>query len=109
MRRPPTRSPSTPNMGAARVPRNCAEPKRVSSSTEPVCTITYQPRMSVSISNAQEVRRSAGAWQARVRGARDLVMVRVVLTLERADLLVQVGRHALALEREAEGVVGARG
>src|SRR6266481_2622016 len=36
--------------------------------------------------------------QARVGRARDLVVVGIVLALERPDLLVQVGRHALALE-----------
>jgi hypothetical protein len=29
--------------------------------------MTYQPRMSVSISNAQEVRRSAGSWKRKLR------------------------------------------
>ena len=58
--RPPSRSPSTPNIGAASVPSSCNEPNVVSSRTEPVCTMTYQPRMSVSISNAQDIRRSAG-------------------------------------------------
>ncbi len=62
MSRGPTRSPSTPNMGASSVPRNWSEPKTVSSTTEPVWTITYQPRMMVSISEAQEVSRSAGHW-----------------------------------------------
>src|SRR5687767_6121668 len=67
MVRAPRRSPSTPNMGAASVPRNCTEPKAVSQSTEPVLTRTYQPRMSVSISNAQDVRRSAGHWNLKLR------------------------------------------
>src|SRR5215210_6864216 len=53
------RSPTTPNIGAISVPMNASEPNKVSSSTEPVSTSTYQPRMSVSISNAQEVSRSA--------------------------------------------------
>jgi hypothetical protein len=60
--RAPTRSPSTPNIGAASVPRNWSEPKAVSSRTEPVWTITYQPSMMVSISKAHEVKRSAGHW-----------------------------------------------
>src|SRR4029453_11426761 len=67
MRRPPSRSPSTPNMGAASEPRNWREAKVVRRSTEPVLTMTYQPRMSVSISNAQEVRRSAGSWKRKLR------------------------------------------
>src|SRR5262249_23624777 len=37
------------------------------SRTEPVWTITYQPRMSVSISNAHDVRRSAGIWKRKLR------------------------------------------
>jgi hypothetical protein len=45
------------------VPRNCSEPKAVSRSTEPVLMRTYQPRMIVSISEAQEVRRSADHWK----------------------------------------------
>jgi len=67
MTRPPSASPSTPNMGAASVPRNCSDPNAVSSSTEPVLTITYQPRISVSISNAHCVRRSAGHWKRKLR------------------------------------------
>ena len=57
----------TPNIGAASVPRNCCEPKAVSHSTEPVWTITYQPRMTVSISNAHDVRRSADHWKRKLR------------------------------------------
>ena len=60
--RPPRRSPSTPKIGEASVPTYWSEAKAVSSSTEPVWTMTYQPRTSVSISNAQEVRRSADHW-----------------------------------------------
>src|SRR2546423_13246066 len=67
MKRPPSRSPSTPNMGAASVPKNCIEPKAVSHSTEPVCTITYQPRMIASISTAHDMRRSAGHWKRKLR------------------------------------------
>ena len=67
MTRPPTLSPSTPNIGAASVPRNIREPKAVSRSTEPVWTSTYQARMTVSISNARDVRRSAGHWKRKLR------------------------------------------
>src|SRR6266436_1240471 len=67
MRRAPTRSPSTPNIGAARVPRNWSEPKTVRRSTEPVWTITYQPRMIDSISEAHDVKRSAGHWYRKLR------------------------------------------
>src|SRR6266853_4944075 len=67
MRRAPTRSPSTPNMGAARVPRNCSEPKAVSRSTEPAWTITYQPSTMVSISKAHDFKRSAGHWYRKLR------------------------------------------
>ena len=58
--RRPIRSPATPNSGAISVPRKCSDPIRASETTESVSTSTYQPRMSVSISNAQEVSRSAG-------------------------------------------------
>jgi len=47
--------------------------------------------------------------QGGVRGARNLVLVGIVLALERLDLFVKIRRHALALEREAKGVIGARG
>src|SRR5918996_5237360 len=67
MTRPPRRSLRTPNIGAASVPRNCSEPKTVSNSTEPVWTITYQPRMTISISNAHEVSRSADHWKRKLR------------------------------------------
>src|SRR5262245_52797744 len=67
MTRPPTRSPRTPNIGAARVPSCCSEANAVRSRTELVLTITYQPRTSVSISNAHEVRRSAGIWKRKLR------------------------------------------
>src|SRR5262245_32911348 len=67
MVRLPRRSPSTPNIGAASVPMYCNEPKIVSSRTEPVLTMTYQLRMSVSISNAHDVRRSAGHWKRKLR------------------------------------------
>ena len=63
----PILSPATPNSGATSVPANCSAPNRVSSSTEPVSTSTYQPRISVSISKAQEVRRSAGHCKRKAR------------------------------------------
>src|SRR5215470_13978620 len=88
MARPPSRSPSTPNMGAASVPRNWSDAKPVSSSTEPVWTITYQPRMIVSISNAQDVRRSAGSWKRKLltRNAASIVAgMRPYGTLRAAD------------------------
>ena len=65
--RPPSRSPSTPNIGAASVPTYWSEAKAVSRSTEPVWTMTYQPRTTVSISNAQDVRRSADHWNRKLR------------------------------------------
>src|SRR5215211_7179224 len=49
------RSPATPNIGAISVPTYPSEANSVSSSTDPVSTSTYQPRISVSISNAHEV------------------------------------------------------
>src|SRR6185295_4321215 len=117
MRRAATRSPSTPNMGAASVPRNCSEPKAVSRSTEPVWTITYQPRTMVSISNAHEVRRSAGHWYrklltrnaARIRS--DLQERRRGAAQHRRPLRVaEAGRAEDVVHRRARprvGVVGA--
>src|SRR5581483_8601874 len=63
----PTRSPMRPNIGATSVPVNCSTPNTVSSTTDPVSTSTYQPRISVSISKAQEVARSAGHWKRKPR------------------------------------------
>src|SRR5262245_34090150 len=65
--RPPSRSPRTPNIGAASVPRNWSEANAVRSNTDPVSTSTYQPRISVSISNAHDVSRSAGHWNRKLR------------------------------------------
>ena len=56
----PMRSPMTPNIGDSRVPTYCSEAKIVSISTDWVSTSTYQPRMSISISMAQDAARSAG-------------------------------------------------
>src|SRR5688500_15615523 len=49
------------------VPRYCSETKIVKSSTERVSTSTYQLRISVSISNAHDVVRSAGHWKRKAR------------------------------------------
>ena len=57
------RSPTTPNIGAIRVPTKLSEANTVKSSTDPVSTRMYQPRISISISNAHEVSRSAGHWK----------------------------------------------
>ena len=182
--RPPSRSPSTPNMGAARVPRNCSEPKsgeqqhraglhhdvpaqddrlhlerpggeeiggpleaeaadaeggedqrapatssiqrRMNargSGTKPVITNWRAPAAiarricatqsagvpAIAKRSTRNSVRPEAIRQAGVAGPGDLVMMRVVLALQGPDGLVQVGRHALALEREAEGVVGAGG
>src|SRR3990167_738477 len=61
------RSPMTPNIGASSVPTYCSEAKMVSISTERVSTSTYQPRISISISSAHEVARSAGHWKRKLR------------------------------------------
>src|SRR5258706_2248622 len=65
--RTPSRSPSTPNIGAASVPMYCSEPNAVRSNTDPESTSTYQLRISVSISNAHDVSRSAGHWKRKLR------------------------------------------
>ena len=58
--RRPTLSATTPNIGEIKVPRNCRDPNAVNSNTEFVSTSTYQPRIRVSISKAQEVSKSDG-------------------------------------------------
>src|SRR4030095_11539666 len=117
MRRPPTRSPSTPNIGAASVPRNWSEPKAVSSRTEPVWTITYQPRMMVSISKAHDANRAAAHWYRKLRtwnAARirsDLEQLRRGVTQHRGPLRVgEAGRAQDVVHRRARpgvGIVGA--
>lgn len=57
------RSPTIPSTGAISVPTYCSEAMTVSSSTEPVSTMMYQPSTSVSTSNAHEVSRSDGHWK----------------------------------------------
>ena len=52
--------PAIPKNGEISVPRNCSEPNSASARTEPVETSTNQPRMTPSISKAQEASRSAG-------------------------------------------------
>ena len=49
------------------MPTYSSAPNSDSWSTEPVSTSTYQPRMSVSISKAQEVSRSEGHWIRKLR------------------------------------------
>ena len=57
------RSPIMPSTGAINVPIYCSDASTVSSNTEPVSTMMYQPSTSVSTSNAQEVSRSDGHWK----------------------------------------------
>ena len=56
-----------PTTGDTRVPTYISDPNSVSSTTEPVSTSTYQPRISVSISMAQAVSRSAGHRNRKLR------------------------------------------
>src|SRR5215471_8738485 len=63
----PMRSPAKPKNGEIKVPRNCSEPNSASASTEPVATSTNQPRITPSISKAQEASRSAGHWKRKLR------------------------------------------
>ena len=49
------------------MPTNCNAAKAVSQTTEPVADSTNQERISVSISKAQEVARSAGHWNRKDR------------------------------------------
>src|SRR3954447_19320117 len=76
-----------PSTGATKVPKYCKDPNRVSSRTEPVATNTYQPRIRFSISVPQEVSRSAGYWNRKLRtwnGASNEDR-RIALTLERCS------------------------
>ena len=45
----------------------CSDANTVSMNTDWVSTSTYQPRISVSISNAHDVARSAGHWKRKLR------------------------------------------
>src|SRR5665213_1957428 len=63
----PIRSPAMPITGANKVPIYWTEANAVSSTTEPVSTSTYQPRITFSISKPQEVSRSAGYWKRKLR------------------------------------------
>src|SRR3954468_8500093 len=63
----PRRSPITPNIGARSVPMNVSEAKIVSIATDCDSTSTYHPRIRFSISNANEVERSAGHWKRKLR------------------------------------------
>src|SRR5438270_8647282 len=63
----PIRSPAMPKAGASKVPRYCNAQYRVSARTEPVVTRMYQPSTKFSISMPQEVRRSAGNWNRKLR------------------------------------------
>ena len=74
MARRPILSAMLPMAGANSVPRCCIEAKSVSMMTLSVAVRMYQPRMSVSISCAQEVSKSAGHWKRKLRtlkGARN--------------------------------------
>ena len=61
------RSPNMPKNGENSDPSHANAPKTTSCCTEPVVLSTYQPRISVSISNAQDVARSAGHWKRKLR------------------------------------------
>jgi hypothetical protein len=56
-----------PISGANSVPRYCNAQNSVSANTEPVSTRMYQPRTKFSISVPQEVERSAGNWNRKLR------------------------------------------
>src|SRR5262245_33285209 len=91
------RSPITPTIGAISVPMNSIDPNSVSSTTEPVSTSTYQPRMIDSISKAQEVTRSAGHWKRKLR-TRKGASAEVALTVGRFDAWSDASRvEVLAL------------
>src|SRR5258706_13499676 len=66
----PTRSPATPKNGEKSEPSQASAATITSCCTEPVAESTYQPRISASISNAQDVARSAGHWKRKLRTAK---------------------------------------
>jgi hypothetical protein len=66
----PMRSPSMPKKGEKREPSQPRAAMPTSCCTEPVVERIYQPRISASISNAQEVIRSAGHWKRKLRTAK---------------------------------------
>src|SRR5205809_3597104 len=99
MARLPSRSPNTPNSGAASVPMYCSEPNAVSHRTEPVLTITYRLRISVSISNAHDVRRSAGHWKRKLRTRKAASIIGRGPGSSLHDL---IALHRLFIERQPE-------
>ena len=63
----PIRSATTPKEGDSSVPTYRSAPNSDSNRTEPVSARMYQPRMSASISKAQEVERSEGHCKRKLR------------------------------------------
>jgi hypothetical protein len=62
------RSPTGPRTkGEKSEPTHASAAIATRSWTEPVSASTYQPRISSSLSNAQEVARSAGHWNRKLR------------------------------------------
>src|SRR5262249_24420932 len=57
----------------------------------------------------QELAELEAIDEAGIPATGDLVVVRVVLLLQPLDPVVKLGRYALAVEREAKRVIGARG
>src|SRR5258706_6497268 len=53
----------------------------------------------------QELREPPAIDEAGIPATGDLVVMRVVLPLQPGDPIAKLGRHALAIEREAEGMV----
>jgi hypothetical protein len=87
-KRKPRRSPRMPKKGETSEPNQASAPSVTSPSTEPVAERTYQPRIRFSISNAHDVRRSAGHWKRKLRasnGARTVKRAGVEVVMGRAD------------------------
>src|SRR5260221_3389288 len=68
--RGPMRSPARPKNGEKSEPSKASAATIASCCTEPVAVRMYQPRISASISNAQDVARSAGHWKRKLRTAK---------------------------------------
>ena len=58
--------PATPKKGENSDPSQASAPNATRCCTEPVVESTYQPRISTSISKAQDVARSAGHWKRKL-------------------------------------------
>src|SRR5262245_1723705 len=101
------RSPATPKNGEKSDPSHTSAPNTTNCSTDPVAVSTYQPRISVSISNATDVARSAGHWKRKLRTRKGATAdARTARGTDGIRECYRSGRAAPARDRAA---LGARG